>query len=185
MSDDKPKGAEALNEIGARLGDLFGAVRSAIDDIGKAAEKAGERAQEGSQSFTVDTPAGPATATAGWSVRVGGLAGGASASADDFSSDPINKARKPASDQPPLRDPRTEIFDEDDAFVLTAELPGVDEAALSVAIEGGVLSFETSGARRYAHKVEIAPALLAKLDVAAREVRLVNGILEIRIPKQR
>lgn len=209
MSDDKLKGREALNEIGARLGDLFGAVRQAVDEASaKAAGQSQDSRAQDSQSqdhhgqdggdaddarrnddgvrVTFDTPKGPVTAVAGWRVRVGGLETSSAdqSSADDFSSDPIKQRAKKAPDAPTTRDCRAEIFDEDDAWILTAELPGVAADELDVTIQDQKASLKTTGARRYAHTADIAEATWSRLDVAAVETRLQNGILEIRIPKR-
>lgn len=187
MVDDKRKGLDALNEIGARLGDLFGNVRTALDEVAKAAAQAAEkgsqsdaeagRAEAGGQDVTIETPAGPIHAKAGWSVRVGGLAGGADAG-DDFSSDPIKKRAEKAA-APAMRDCRAEVFEEEDAWIMTAELPGVREDELSVTVGDGVLRFATTGDRRFAHQAPVADGF----DTAKIETRLANGILEIRIPK--
>lgn len=187
MSDDKVKGKEALNEIGARLGDLFGAVRSAIDEIGKSGEVGRDAgAQDGRKDFTVDVGEGPIRATAGWRVRVGGLAGDADASNADFSSDPIKTASRDQTkpDTAAARECLVEVFDEADAWIMTAELPGVDAADLRVALEDGAVLVETSGARRYVHREAIPAALWSTLDQDGLESRLANGILEIRLPKR-
>lgn len=193
MSDEKPKGREALGEIGARLGDLFGAVRSAFEEIEEKARSAGgdkgDAPQNGGATTTFETPHGPATVSAGWSVRVGGLdVTGGDAGGDDFSSEPIKRgaAKEATEETPPKpRDCQVELFDEPDAWVLTAELPGVAATELVVEASTGTLRFETTGSRRYAHTVAIAPATFDAIDWSAREVRLTNGILEIRAPKKR
>ncbi len=169
---ERPKGKAALEEIDLRLGGLFEQVSDALGQIAEAAETRGAAAK-------VERHV---------SVRVGGVELGQGAPQRDAETprprNPPQKQPPPArqEDRPPedaVRTAEVEIFDEAAEWVVTADLPGVEEAALTVAVEKGALSLATHGRRRYTASVSLPPGLA--LD--DREVRLSNGILEVRIPK--
>lgn len=178
MSDDRKTGREALDEITTRLGDLFGAVKDAFG----AAERGGDASSgtsSGAKDFTVDTPKGPVSARAEWRFRSGSV-DDAIAARNGGDAAPVSPINRPAAEAaaPQVRDCFVETFDERDVWILTAELPGVAADEIRLRIDGAV-AFETVGARRYAHTAEISPSIAA----GPPQLRLANGILEIRLPK--
>lgn len=78
-----------------------------------------------------------------------------------------------------VREPLIDTFDEPGELVIVAELPGVAEDELQVAVQGDVLSLETTGVRRFAREI----LLPADIDPATIHHTYRNGILEIRFTK--
>ncbi|SEA37070.1 Hsp20/alpha crystallin family protein [Rubrimonas cliftonensis] len=174
--DDKElRGREAIEEIDRRLGGLLGPLAEGLARIVDAAEKA-QDADDGRREATVETSRGPVKMRSGFSVKVGGLAGGGR--------DPARPVATPAAAaQPaetPLAEPRVaephhDVFETETSWSLAAELPGAAEADLTLTLSNGRLTVETTGARRWRLSVD-APAWLTR---EALSTRLVNGILDL------
>jgi HSP20 family protein len=77
------------------------------------------------------------------------------------------------------REPLVDVFDEADALLVVAELPGVPEGEIEVELHGDLLSIRSTGERRYARELLLEQAV----DAAGMIHSHRNGILEIRIPK--
>src|SRR5262249_35225919 len=92
--------------------------------------------------------------------------------------------------------PAMDLVEEDDHFVLRADLPGVGEDDVKVELEDNVLT--VSGARHTQHedrkdgyyRVERASGRFSRsltlpegVDAAAIQARLEHGVLEVRVPK--
>lgn len=85
-----------------------------------------------------------------------------------------------ATAEPPVRQPIVDIFEETDAIVVIAELPGVGEHEATARVEAGALLIETPPPNRYRKRVALpGPVEAAGLTMACR-----NGILEVRLPRQ-
>jgi HSP20 family molecular chaperone IbpA len=96
----------------------------------------------------------------------------------------------------PWATPRSNIQDLPNSVVLTVDLPGVDEQALELNVENGVLRVEGRsrpeapagyerarieyGAVRYQRAFQLSD----HLDPTAIEAKLVQGVLRITIPKR-
>ena len=92
--------------------------------------------------------------------------------------------------------PDVDIVEQKDAFLVTADLPGVDERSVEVRLENGQLSIDASPGD--AHDAAWSPihseyrtggyhrefALSDAIDVNGIEARLVDGVLEVRLPKR-
>ena len=93
--------------------------------------------------------------------------------------------------------PRVDIHEEDDRFVVTADLPGVEGKDIEITAEKGVLTLK--GERRSEKKsstngfesIERASGTFLRrftlpesLDAEAIKASHVNGVLEITIPKR-
>lgn len=171
---DGPTGREAVEEIDRRLGGLLGPFAEGLAKIVEAAEKAQDAA--GAREVTIDGAKGPVKVRAGYSVRVGGLAGGvrAEAAAGRDPAEPVSEPEAPAAQEPVV-----DVFEDAAGWTLTADMPGVGEADLSVSAGGGRVTVETTGARRYRVETE-APAWVT---AAALERRLTNGVLELSATK--
>ncbi|MEM1264657.1 MAG: Hsp20/alpha crystallin family protein [Pseudomonadota bacterium] len=148
-------GREALEEIDLRLGGLLGALSETLGQVVEAAEA---RGQEGGRGVKVDT---------GVRVRMGGL---------DVDRDP---EPTPKPEPPAARKPDIEVYDEPTSWTVTAELPGISPDDLDVTRVDGALRIRTSGARRFEASVPVPDALSG----AVLDIRLKNGILEIRAEK--
>ena len=97
----------------------------------------------------------------------------------------------------PITAPAVDILEEDDALVLTAEVPGLHAEDLHVHVENDVLTL--SGERRFEseekkdryHRIERsygafrrAFVLPKNVDGEAIQAKLESGVLSLRIPKK-
>lgn len=164
---DGPTGFEAISEIGKRLGELSSMLKDAMSQAGDAGERSGQR------TFTIETPQGPLTGTAGYSVRFG-AAGPARPGRP-----PAARAKASDVTVETAREPTVDVHDEGDRVVVTAELPGVEIEDVSVHLGDGVLVIETHGARRFRSVVNLPDAVQA----ATLQSVLRNGILEVVLDK--
>ncbi len=99
------------------------------------------------------------------------------------------------SREPRVRRPHVDIVEHQDAFLVTADLPGVDESHVDVRLEKGVLRLEADLAvendptwtplhAEYAtgrYRREFA--LSEHIDAEGIEASLRDGVLELRLPK--
>lgn len=180
--DDGPKGADAAAEIRARLGGLANDLGDAVGAMADLVRTARDKAEAEGGTVTVESPDGSVKASAGFSVRVAGapLGGASTPSATSGApADTERTSRGASPDVEPAREPMVDIYDEDEAWVLTAELPGVTADQLSLTTTDEELVLETIGARRFRY----AAALPAGVDAARASHALRNGILEVRLPK--
>jgi HSP20 family protein len=172
---DQLTGLAALQEITKRLGELGSEVANAAN------RKAGEGAAS-ERSFTIDTPNGPVSGMSRMSFRVGSLSdrmprGGA---ARPQAARTAERTRKAAPDLDGTRPPLVDCFDEGDAVVITAELPGVTEDQIRVTVEAASVLIETTGSRRYRTEETLPyPVRAESLSTVLR-----HGILEIRLARQ-
>ena len=78
-----------------------------------------------------------------------------------------------------------ELYEEDDEFVLSVEMPGFDPAEIDVSWDDGVLNIAAEHAddqrsrRKTYHRRFRFPKTVADDDITARYT---NGILEVRLP---
>ncbi|MFB6299726.1 MAG: Hsp20/alpha crystallin family protein [Halobacteriales archaeon] len=78
-----------------------------------------------------------------------------------------------------------ELYEEDDEFVLSVEMPGFDRDEIDVTWDDGVLNIaaehedETRGQRKTYHRRFRFPKTI---DDAKIEAQYTNGILEVRLP---
>jgi HSP20 family protein len=93
--------------------------------------------------------------------------------------------------------PTSDVFETKDAIVIKAELPGMNEADISVQFENGVLTmhgerdFEKATDEKGYHRVERSYgkffrsfALPPNVDTAKISASYQNGILEVVVPKK-
>jgi HSP20 family molecular chaperone IbpA len=168
-----PTGLEALGAIGARLGEILGAVENSLKNATDSAKQSGAgESGENTRDFTIETDKGPMKATMGWRFKVGGLAGG------DGASDAADRAEvKREETAKPAREPLVDVFVEDDHVLVTAELPGVSSKDVSLTREGTSLVIETTGASRFRAVIDL-PATVPQDEAPTKALR--NGILELR-----
>ena len=80
-----------------------------------------------------------------------------------------------------------ELYEEDDEFVLSGELPGFDPEEISVSWDSGILNIaaehenESRGRRRTYHRRFRFPK---DVDDESITAEYTNGILEVRLPVQ-
>jgi HSP20 family protein len=81
-----------------------------------------------------------------------------------------------------VREPITDLFDENDHLVVIAELPGVEEETISVEISQDILNLSASG-NGYTYEKEL---LLTQKVVPSSLVKTYkNGIVHIRLDKEK
>jgi len=80
-----------------------------------------------------------------------------------------------------VREPMVDVFDEGDAILVVAEMPGVSIKDIVIDVKGDVLSISTieTAPRKYAKEV----LLPAGVSVASQRSTLKNGVLELRFNK--
>jgi HSP20 family molecular chaperone IbpA len=92
--------------------------------------------------------------------------------------------------------PDVDIVEQKDAFLVSADLPGVDEGSVEVRLENGLLSIDAPPGE--AQDAAWTPlyaeyrtggyhrefALSDAIDVTGIEARLTDGVLEVRLPKR-
>lgn len=95
----------------------------------------------------------------------------------------------------PVFRPDTDILERSDAYVLYADLPGVDEGSVDVRLERGVLTIDAGLATlpsedwrplhteyrlgRYHREFKISD----EIDVGGVAAKMRNGVLELHLPK--
>ena len=96
----------------------------------------------------------------------------------------------------PVFRPDVDIVEQKDAFVVTADLPGVDDRHVTVRLENGLLTIEGAPAAEpesawtpiyaeyrgggFHREFRLSEAI----DADAIEARMVDGVLEVRLPKR-
>lgn len=176
MTDDPKKrrrpGVEALDvNLDALLGSLGQALSSAINRLDQAQTSAAETSQ------TVETPFGPIKASAGLRVRTAGMS---ATKASPSAPKPVNPGRPtPARPSETARELVYDMFEDDDAWILTADMPGVATDDLSLDQDGATLVLTTTGARVYHSRIAMpCPCPLDQIDRT-----LSNGVLTLTFPK--
>jgi len=167
---DKEKKVEADFELFG-LGGLFKGIEKLVDLAGKLEEKGGiskegeinfdnlKKGMKGVYGFTINT-------------AVGG-----SPKVETFGN--IKKTPEgPKVDEE--REPMTDIFDEKEEFVIIAEMPGVEENDIKIALKEDILEISALSKHRTYRKELLLPA---KGNLSSLQHKFTNGILEIRIKK--
>jgi len=78
------------------------------------------------------------------------------------------------------REPITDVFDEKEEFVIMAEMPGIDEEAISLDLKGDILEIKAVSRERKYRKEVLLPA---KVKPETLVSNYKNGILEVKIKK--
>jgi HSP20 family protein len=157
------------------LGGLFKGLGNLIDSATKLAEKGEELSKTGEIDFSgLEKIKGLKDLKGVYGVRIRTLADGRP-SVQPFGN--IKRAPKgPGVEE--VREPIVDVFDEDQAIHIVAEMPGVDEKDIKVGINGDILNIEAQGQSRKYEK-EILLSRQAKSDDMKWSYK--NGILEIKI----
>ncbi|HQS10352.1 MAG TPA: Hsp20/alpha crystallin family protein [Xanthobacteraceae bacterium] len=159
--------AEAMADLGAAFRGLGGFVEM----LGTLVEKAEDIERQG--EFKVKGLGDQARGVYGFSVRTG--IGGVP-QVRRFGN--LNTGPKgPVVED--VREPLVDVFDEADEVIVTAEIPGVAENEISLALDGNHLALATTGRHRYAKTV----ALPGNIDPASLERSHRNGILQVKLRK--
>jgi HSP20 family protein len=79
-----------------------------------------------------------------------------------------------------VREPLTDVFEEDDHVLVVVEMPGISKADASFEIDGDVLTIAAQGDKRY-RKELLLPADGLRLTKDA--IRCNNGVFELRLTR--
>lgn len=82
----------------------------------------------------------------------------------------------------PATTPGVNVQQDDKAWTVTLDLPGVTREELSIATEGNVVRIETKAEAKRQYKA--AYELPQEIDVAASGAKLDNGVLTLTLAKQ-
>ena len=74
------------------------------------------------------------------------------------------------------------VEQDDKAWTVTLDLPGVTREELSIATEGSVVRIETKAEAK--RQVKASYALPLEIDVATSEAKLENGVLTLKLGKK-
>ncbi|NKC34548.1 Hsp20/alpha crystallin family protein [Falsiroseomonas selenitidurans] len=160
MSEQARQDAPPADPAGSLAGMLEG-LKGLAEGLGRLAEGAGQAGEEGRVVF-------------GYSVRT--LDG--SVQAFGHVPDPKPGGTAEAA-VPEARQPLVDVFEEADAILVVAEVPGLEPAALTLALRDGALEITGAGRLRYHRRVALPCAVReAGMTHACR-----NGILEVRLPR--
>ncbi len=173
MAEEKKK-REAQGEPAFDLGfgGLFKGLGSFVDLLGEMIET-GEEEVTRSSEFRIKGLGDKARGVYGFSVRtgVGGIP-----RVQPFGNIRATEAGPEVTE---VREPLVDLFDEESEIVLVAELPGVAEDEVHVALQDDILSLETTGERKYAREILLPEPVAA----ATLQKTYKNGILEVRLQK--
>jgi HSP20 family protein len=179
---------------GSGFAGMVDALRGLVEQLAKTTEQAGSE-PDGSGD-AADAPArggthsvafggGKGRMVFGYTLRMG--EGGVSAEpfgdVPDAPAATTGAARTGTRDatrsQPAARQPIVDVFEDDGAVVVVAELPGADPDGIVCRAEGSRLLIEAAGAQRYRKEI----ALPVAVSAAGMRQSFRNGILEVRLAR--
>ena len=174
MAEKRERKTEGGVHIDLGFGDLFKGLGSFLDVVSDLVEKADEIKEKQGEFVAGKTASGePIRGVYGFSIRT--MAGGVP-KVESF-----GNIRE--TEQGPVvaetREPLVDVFDENGSVLVVVELPGVAENEINLAVEGDILSLNTTGQRRYAKEI----LLSAAVDPATVTKTYTNGVLEVRAQK--
>lgn len=169
-SKRRPDGTGGAADNLGNLASVFRGLSGFVEQL-QALSRGAEQPQEGQGGDGKGV-----RAVYGFSVRVGG---GGAAKIEPFGNVDLRPgARGAAVDT--VREPLTDVFEEDDHVLVIAEMPGVETRQVRYELADGVLTLNAGvGERRYRKELRLPVAV--KLDGARAEVR--NGVFELRLPR--
>lgn len=167
--------SETAKEVDLDFGGLFRGLGDFVDLVGKLAE-AGEKQVTRQGEFRVKGLDERARGVYGFSIRSG--IGANKPKVEPFGNVRAGEKGLVVAD---IREPLVDIFDESDEVVITAELPGVSAADISVTFEGDAIKIETVGERHYVKEMGLPSAA----DSSTLRQTYNNGVLELRIDKRK
>ena len=155
------------------LGGLFKGIGNLVDLVGELSEK-GQIIKERTQEFSGEGPLKDLKGVYGFSVKMGT---GGKPEVQSFGN--VKKSNDgPVVDE--VREPMTDIFEEEQEIQVIAEMPGVNEKDVKLNLKDDVLVIDAKNSKRKFHKEVLLPAKV-KADSLSYSFR--NGILEIKFDK--
>lgn len=159
-----------LGKLG--LGGLFQGIEKLVDLAGQLKDAGGEIKKEG--EIDLNNLKEGMKGVFGFSIKT---ATGGRTVVEPFGN--IKKSQKGATVKEE-REPMTDIFDEGDEVRVYAEMPGVAESDIKVALKGDILDISAkTGERKYRKECLIKAAVKHETLITSYK----NGILEVRIRK--
>jgi HSP20 family protein len=157
-------------------GGLLGNLTELIKRLGELAEKGEELRRSG--EFKLD-PDGALRGMFGVTIRTGT---GPRGERTGFKVEPFGNVKPDkASGQPVVQseiEPVTDLFEEDDHLLITAEMPGIGEEDVRLHLEGRTLTIEgTNSLKSYRKVVELPRAC----DQAGLTYTCRNGVLQVKL----
>jgi HSP20 family protein len=170
---------------------MVGALRGLVEQLAAAAAEqaqqkpAGEAGQAKAGSDpeamqrTIDLGSGNTRMVFGYTLRMG---------SDGIAAEPFGNTPAPAPGKgkdatagatPAALLPIVEVFEDGDAVVVVAELPGADPERIVCRADGLLLLIEAAGVRQY--RKELALPVPVRADGVVQSFR--NGILEVRMAR--
>jgi HSP20 family protein len=161
----------------AGVGGIMEALKSMVEKLADVAKAGSEESAE--QRFAMGGK--NASMVFGYTLRMGEDGVSAERFGDVPDATPKTgqrSASQPAS-QPASRQPITDIFEESDAIIVVAELPGADPDGIRCSLDGLSLLIEAGGSRAY-RKTLVLPVPVTQ---ASLKTSFQNGILEVRLAR--
>lgn len=191
-ADEFAQGKERLEEIGRRVGAIFGKSDGTptrggfFSGLGSLLEQLGTLADQIEKSGGVIRQSG--TIGRGPSSRTQGVYGFTVKSAmgdNDVKVEPFGNIRKDDKGKlvevHEIREPIVDLFDEADRLVIVAEVPGVDPENLHIELQDDILIISTTkGEPKYLKEV----LLPNRYSSSKMSFRCRNGVLEIELLKE-
>lgn len=162
--------SKGLGEIMARLGELGGELTrrfSLQDDASGAADPAAKADR-------------PFKAVYGFSVTVGGP-GSRNGGPARIKVEPFGNVTRKADKEVPVhevREPLVDIFEEDGALRIVAEMPGISEKDLRIEIEGDILVLSAKTADKHYRKEVLLPRAYKREHMT---MQCNNGIVDLKL----
>lgn len=191
-SDEFAQGKERLDEIGRRLGGLFGKQKSEpsgggfFGSLGTLIEQLGKLAEQAEQAGGVVNRGGEFKV--GSNQRVKGVYGFSVKSGlgeQGVKVEPFGNIRKDEKGKlvavQEVREPMVDVFDESGRLLVIAEVPGLEEKNVQVEVHGDILLISSEQGEPQYRKELLLPASFSsgQLSFHCR-----NGILEIQLMKE-
>ncbi|MBI2958193.1 MAG: Hsp20 family protein [Chloroflexi bacterium] len=163
--------AKAGFEVG--MGGLFKGIGNMFDLISR---MSAEGKEEYSNTGTVEAAGGKVKGVYGFSVRMGL---GGKPVVEQFGNIKETGSGPAVSE---TREPLVDVMDEGQHITVVAELPGVEQEDIRVKVTGDVLEVSASAGDRKYHREVVLPAAA---DASSIKTSYKNGVLEIKLDKQR
>lgn len=113
----------------------------------------------------------------GFSVKLGGLAG-ESPQVETFGNIKRDKRGTPVVEE--VREPLVDLFDEADKIIIVAEIPGVDEENIKIALKDDILELKAEDSDVKYYKEILLPSKVKKESLSSTYK---NGVLEVTLAK--
>ncbi len=170
---NKRKEEEPQINLDLGLGGLFKGIGNLVELVSEMAEK-GQSTVEGTKEFTGEGALKDLKGVYGFSVKTGL---GGTPEVETFGN--IKKTPKgPVVEE--IREPMSDIFDEEKIVQVIVEMPGVQKKDVKVDLQGDMLTISAQNPKRKYQKEILLPA---KVKPDSLFYAFKNGILEIRLDK--